>query len=78
MAARRTTSQYANSRQTWAKAQANVTDLLVSLESRRAVYEKLPPEKQQAWRENEADPLLNGAWKHFLALAEFFGVEVPR
>jgi len=72
------TSTFSNANNQWQSLQPKTKELLTALASRKDIYNKLPPETQQKWRESASDPLLKGAWKLFLSLATFFGIEVPR
>ncbi len=43
------------------------------LDSRKVVWDKLPPEAKKKWVENEDDPIMYAAYKEYLRLKEFFG-----
>jgi hypothetical protein len=42
------------------------------LESRRAVWERLPPEKRKGWIDKGLDPVITLAWAHYRYLKSFF------
>lgn len=48
------------------------------LADRKIIYDKLPPEAQKKWRENPKDSVLSETWTEFLALADWFGVEIQK
>ncbi len=51
----------------------NLSNARTTLESRRGLWQKLPPEKREEWKKSCPDPVISEAWKMYQHLKEFFG-----